>query len=355
MLRKIMIKGFQSHRKTVVDLAQGINVFTGRSDSGKSAVLRAVKWVLTNRPRGTAFMNHDMGDDGVTVVKLFFDTCTVTRRRSKSVNEYALKTDDRFDEFEAMGDKVPAEIIRAIAMEEINWQFQHDAPFMVSQTAGDVAKDFNDLVNLTVIDTTLANLNRKLRAARNDLDHGQEELKKVEADQKKFADLPSAKAKFEVLDAATDAERMISDKISVLEHLVSSQENLEEKLSEYRGLPEAEKQIKELLTSLTALSEIEKGVVTLRPLVSQLETAGSLEKATETALMGDKTLSAMFQMVNDLDRMAKAETAFSVVLTAFETSNNDVTKTEAEVKYMENEWKRLMPVICPLCGNRTKQ
>jgi len=49
MLKKISIQNFQSHKKTELDLVDGINVIYGLSQSGKSAILRALNWIIFNR------------------------------------------------------------------------------------------------------------------------------------------------------------------------------------------------------------------------------------------------------------------------------------------------------------------
>ena len=48
MIKRITIDGFQSHENTVVDLVNGLNILTGSSDSGKTAVLmgfREIGWL----------------------------------------------------------------------------------------------------------------------------------------------------------------------------------------------------------------------------------------------------------------------------------------------------------------------
>lgn len=53
---RLLIENFQSHEQTEVFFTEGLNVFVGPSDSGKSAILRALRWVLYNEPKGTDFI-----------------------------------------------------------------------------------------------------------------------------------------------------------------------------------------------------------------------------------------------------------------------------------------------------------
>jgi len=58
VVEKITIKNFQSHEETELQFSSGVNVIVGSSDSGKSAILRALKWVVQNKPSGTAFFTE---------------------------------------------------------------------------------------------------------------------------------------------------------------------------------------------------------------------------------------------------------------------------------------------------------
>ena len=45
-IKKIILQNFQSHKYSIVELDEQLNVIVGPSDSGKSAIIRALKWVL---------------------------------------------------------------------------------------------------------------------------------------------------------------------------------------------------------------------------------------------------------------------------------------------------------------------
>lgn len=49
---KIVLENFQSHVYTELDCSTGFNLFVGESHQGKSAVLRAFRWVYENKPNG---------------------------------------------------------------------------------------------------------------------------------------------------------------------------------------------------------------------------------------------------------------------------------------------------------------
>ena len=85
MLERLRIQNFQSHHKLDIQLDPAVTTLIGPSDVGKSAVLRAFRWLATNRPRGDAFIRD--GADRVSV-KARVDGQNVTRRRGPAGNEY---------------------------------------------------------------------------------------------------------------------------------------------------------------------------------------------------------------------------------------------------------------------------
>ena len=52
MIKKIKIENFQSHRDTELEFSKGVNVITGLSNSGKTAIIRAFQLLKNNRPLG---------------------------------------------------------------------------------------------------------------------------------------------------------------------------------------------------------------------------------------------------------------------------------------------------------------
>ena len=54
LIEAIEITNFQSHANTVLEFHEGVNVIKGTSGHGKSAIIRALEWLLTNTYYGDA-------------------------------------------------------------------------------------------------------------------------------------------------------------------------------------------------------------------------------------------------------------------------------------------------------------
>lgn len=156
MIEKLQIRGFRVHKKLDLNFGPGVNYIVGRNYAGKSTVLRAIEWVARNKPAGTSVINWDSSK---ATVRLFIDGKKITKKRSQSINTYRL---DKKKKLTAFGTNVPDDIQKAIGLSEINFQGQHDAPFWFCKTAGEVSRQLNAIVDLDIIDSTLANLSKSL-------------------------------------------------------------------------------------------------------------------------------------------------------------------------------------------------
>ncbi len=167
MIQSIKLTNFQAHKELSVDFATGVTTIIGPSDRGKSAILRAIRWVCLNEPAGNSFMMH--GTNYVSV-ELVIDGVVIARSASKNENTYEIRppadSDDLHQTYKAFGRDVPAPIADFLRASGLNFQGQHDAPFWFTETAGEVSRQLNQIVNLDLIDKTLATIASKLKKAR---------------------------------------------------------------------------------------------------------------------------------------------------------------------------------------------
>jgi exonuclease SbcC len=225
-IKTITIHDFQSHEETRMELHPGVNILSGQSDSGKTAVLRALDWALNNRPQGDEYRRE--GSKTTTVEVEFVDGTTVQRQKDRTVsNSYYLKTPDPdkvtgmgvvAQEYKAFGVSVPPDVLRAVSMSPINWQRQLDAPFLLSETAGEVARKLNKIVRLDVIDMALSRIATLVRDNSADSRAVAGNVESLTASEEGFAYLDKMEAAVEAaeilharkLALETDAQRLDS-------------------------------------------------------------------------------------------------------------------------------------------------
>ncbi len=172
-LKKIVLKNFQKHKDRTFEFGPGVNLIVAVSDSGKTSIMRAVYWVMFNRPMGLASLRYDPElamDDGtpptkadVTSVEVVFEDGWVRRERNEldgdkgGVNRYVLSGHP--GPFSALNGNVPGEVRAFLNLdEEFSVQMQHDPYFLIQWTPGEVAGWLNEVSGLAIIDRTSASI-----------------------------------------------------------------------------------------------------------------------------------------------------------------------------------------------------
>ncbi len=165
-IKRVIIENFQSHEKTIVEFAPNgqLTVVIGPSDTGKSAIIRAIRWVLYNAPQGIDFIRV-----GCTFARVSIEYQSgqiVIRERSASKNQYKIITPNTAREapevFEGFGNDVPLEIRKITGVQPVtigdlelnlNLAEQLDGPFLgKSVSAGTRAKALGKLAGTEEID-----------------------------------------------------------------------------------------------------------------------------------------------------------------------------------------------------------
>jgi len=127
MIKSLTIKNFQSHKNSQLDFSDGINVITGSSNCGKTAIIRALNFVITNRPQGLAFKSSFADKKETCKVSLVINNQEIIREKNTSINQYQVGG----SLFDTIGNDVPSEISSAINMSDINISTQFEKHFLL--------------------------------------------------------------------------------------------------------------------------------------------------------------------------------------------------------------------------------
>ncbi|MCY9334067.1 AAA family ATPase [Bacillus spizizenii] len=290
-ISRVQLKGFQSHVDSDIRLGSGLNVITGPSDSGKTAVLRAVRWVAFNEPAGEAFLNRAVGE---TEVSITLETGQViTKRRRKGKTSYLLQQneDDEGSLFEKS--EVPEEVKAILGIRKetfgdfettLNFAYQLDAPFLISETASAGAKVLGKLAGTAAVDMAVKSVNKDTIAARNERSRATQDIEKINGELLKFAGVDEAKEQLElaqyVLDEAERKIERLSELKSLLETYGYQSQALElaiEKLDKLQIIPA-------LTEKLDQIEKAQYKRVGLLDLNCQLQKAAATAKEADTVL-----------------------------------------------------------------------
>lgn len=181
MIKDIHIINFQAHKETLLSLSEGVNIISGRSHSGKSSIMRALRWAFLNKPIGDGFRRDGIDNtDEVTTAVSFSDDKYIIRKRDNSDNVY--KTSEHKDQFSALRGAVPEEIngITKIGPEHI--QTQGEKYFLIGKTPGQIARELNKVVGLELIDKTISAIKKKVSDTESELKSSNVNIDKIKSE-----------------------------------------------------------------------------------------------------------------------------------------------------------------------------
>lgn len=197
-IEKIILVNFQSHTYSELSLSKGVNVIVGPSDSGKTAIMRALRWNMFNDPSGVEFVRE--GESEVSVTVRFQNKVEVERKRTRSKNQYILRQPDEEELiFEGFGKNVPAEIEEAIGIKKVmlddkkslplNFSDQLDGPFLLQETDAYKAQAIGRMVGVDLLDETMRDTLRDKKQIAIRREMLEADLQETEDSLKSFSDL----------------------------------------------------------------------------------------------------------------------------------------------------------------------
>ncbi len=185
MLKSLRIRNYQSHRDTTLSFVPGITGIIGKSLSGKTTCLRALRWVARNKPAGFSFHSH-FAETKDTIVDITTSDDTVVTRaggNKKYYNMTGLKKP-----LQGFGRQVPDIIEQKLNLKEVNIQEQWDVPFLITSPPGQVAETINKATNVEKINDWVREINResnrlksKAEVIRNDIDELEDKIESLQA------------------------------------------------------------------------------------------------------------------------------------------------------------------------------
>ncbi|MDD4725653.1 MAG: AAA family ATPase [Tissierellia bacterium] len=251
-IRRVTLENFQSHKHSTLEFDKKLNVIVGSSDSGKTAIIRGLKWVLYNEPSGDYFIREGENESSVTLE--FNDNTILKRYRSKSKNQYILiKNNGKEMIFEGFGTNIPEEIVDAIGIKKIyldsseynsiNLGEQLEGPFLLSEKSSTRASAIGRLVGVNIIDDALRDVLKDTRA----LNITQKSLETSSI---------SLKEEIEDYNYLEDLEIKL-DKITIIRNkILDNKIRLERYNKIYNKLNEINCEIKQLSIALNELNKI---------------------------------------------------------------------------------------------------
>lgn len=343
MINSIEIHNFQSHKHSRLEFHPGMNVIIGGSDSGKTAILRALRWLVWNRPAGDAFRSNWGGD---TVVNITVDGKKITRRKTDKTNEYAL---DGMP-YVAFGTDVPDDIQKLLNLNDINLQSQLDAPFLLSKSAGEVAAHFNRVAHLEKIDRGIQNISTWLRRLERDADVKEAALVDQQEQLKDYDDLDKIEIRIELLERDQATLQNQFSAILRLEKLTDDIIHYSAQITALEPLIVAEKGINELLDQQAEIQKQRNEQKTIQNIIRQITTLDHDIRQQSDVLEAEKEVTQLIRTHNKWAATMEKCINLNHILGNIESLDGRIKTEAAELKTLEIMFAKNFPDTCPLCG-----
>ena len=353
MIQSLSISNFQSHKESSFDFSEGVNVIVGSSDSGKSSVLRALNWLINNKPSGDSFRSNWGGD---TSVQLQFYNQFIERIKSNKENFYEAVWDleevsagiNNEEIFKAFGADVPQPIKEFLNFNEINFQFQLDSPFLLSNTAGEVARYLNSIVNLDIIDKALTKIETGRKKINRDISYTKNQLEAKLSELKKFDYLKEYEKKVETLEIKSKKISTLQDKYSQLYNLSKDYEGINLQLSRIK-IPDGKK-LKSLESKNKKLEALQEKYESLKDTFITYQKINKM--LSEIKIPDEKKSKSLMGKIEQIEKLSEQHDELLDLLESYQSQSKQLDKVTKEWNQLQEQQRKLMPERCPLCGQR---
>ncbi len=240
-IQAVRLENFQSHLDTFVEFSEGLNVLVGQSDSGKTAILRGIRWALYNQPRGTDFIR--VGADFVRVTVSFDNETVLIRERTNSKNRYTVRKAGQEElVLEGFGIHVPDEVLEAHGMGHLRIDHDHelmihlsqqlDGPFLLEQTSSIRAKTLGRISGAHFLDMAIRDTTKDLSQLNQRLKHEQQAIDKLREELVPYEPLNVMRGQLNEVEKQIQRVKQLEERMSKLEYLKQQKERLQTEKNE---------------------------------------------------------------------------------------------------------------------------
>jgi exonuclease SbcC len=320
VVSRITIENFQSHKRTVIEPGQAgeLTVITGPTDSGKTAVIRALRWLYYNAAPPGDFIRT--GCTYAKVVVEHVDGTEIERVRTPSKNQYIIRRPGEEPKaYEGFGVRVPLEVqqelgVMSISIADIdinlNLAEQLDPPFLGNKqvSAPARARVLGYLAGTEQIDQANKTLGTDIHRADRDEKRLKEDIEEKQKQIAEYCWLPVLQEKIHKLDI------IISD--------LKSKEQLKDTLADLASkLHSNNSQVEIVVSTLDGLSYLPQLELYLDVLPNRADKLQNLKSFSNSLnslrlLIAEtsSTLSKLFDMDELVNTAHHLETGISVYM-----------------------------------------
>jgi len=240
MITKIVLENFMAHEHTELELGPGVNALTGPNNTGKSAIVEALRCVSTN-PVPKHYIRH--GAKEARVGLEFTDGTRVVWVRKKRSSGYELwhPGAEEPEEYWKFGRRPPEDILAALKLDLVELETggeidvhvgnQREPVFLLNQPGSNAAAFFAASTESAHLLAMQNVLKRRTQDAKRQERELKGRLTDIEGKMENFSPLPDIGVELEAARELESAAKRLQSEMPVLENVLTDRKNLSDTLA----------------------------------------------------------------------------------------------------------------------------
>ncbi len=335
MLNKLAVIKYQSHSRSEVTFSRMFTAITGRSQSGKTGLLRALNWVVNGKPRGFRF-NSNFTKDPTEVILDLDGNRKISHLKSKNKEVYTL--DGKSDDY--TGAQVPDKIESLLNFTEINMQSQLEEPFLITSSPGKITRVINKVTNLDKVDLWTSKITTKVNDTNKEIGFVKQEIKTKEDELLVYKGLETIERPLDQFERLSEKIEEDVFEIDEMYQIITDFEDVTLELNALQWVDEA-------VIALDQVSKLEKEILHLDDLLYTVEIVEELEQEIQ-CLDG---IDELYEELIEIDEWLKEYERLQFLSRLVVISKKEINSYERTVEIAVGDYNKELKDqgICPTC------
>lgn len=366
IIEKIVLENFQSHEYSEYELKKGLNVFIGKSSSGKSAIQRALAWIYENEgvnPR--RYIRH--GADYVRATIHLSNGFIISRfveKKKNGKNGYEVFNphDGETTFYNTRSLPLIQELLGFSHLQiddkksiPLNFQKQGMSWFFIGDSFSntDRAKIIGAVYQTHYVDAVIKDLEATTKRHVQKIKDQKKEIENIEQEIEKFDHLPKLEQTIQEVEKRLAALQEKQEKLENAKQILNERKELEKQIKNDKKLIESLKDISLAEQKLTSLMDKVEKKKKLTKLKSDLEHYLTEIKKEQQSVLSLKNIEETEKRMNDLELKVKE---YQKLKEKYEKA----TQLETELSITKTDIKACQQVIdsfkdLPIAESKLKQ
>ena len=357
-LRSLSFVNIQSHKETILDLSPKLNVIKGTSHKGKSSMVRGSEFLIFNEPLAPQDKIKSWfakKEEEMSVTAGYTDESYVIRTHSPSFNGYLIGNEEE-KPLEALRGDVPEEVRAALGIDSLNLRGQNDGYFMLNSSPGEVARMFNQVSGLDIIDKVLSRVNSISRETNASLNSIEKQVIQESASVEKLKFVREVKTEVALLEKRVKRCQQLEQSIAT----ISSSLAIIEKEKEVERVCKIKIGVKPLISSLklsvSSLESLENRYKALSSVVGNIKKHTKLIEDLNDWLLVKKEAESFREQIKAYEDAKKKHDALFNVCSTIKAHEKKRRTLSLHVSQLQEKRASLHAKLdyCPTCGAHRK-